>query len=62
MYLFNKTMLNVFHNFIPNNNMICNDKDPPWFNNQIKTLTEKKNHLLKSYMPNGRLAVDRVRL
>ena len=55
-------MLNVFHNFIPNNNMICNDKDPPWFNNQIKTLTEKKNHLLKSYMPNGRLAVDRVRL
>ena len=40
--------------------MICNDKDPPWFNNQIETLIEKKNHLFKSYMANGRLAVGRV--
>ena len=29
LYLFNKTMLNIFHNFIPNNNIICNDKEPP---------------------------------
>ena len=58
----NKTMLNIFHNFIPNKNIICNDKDPPWFNNQIKILTEKKNDLFKSYIANGRLAVDRVRL
>ena len=43
-------------------NIICNDKDPPWFNNQIKTLLDKKNHLFKSCMGNGRLAVDRVRL
>ena len=56
LYLFNKTMLNIFHNFIPNKNIICNHKDPSWFNNQIKTLIEKKN------MANGRLAMDRVRL
>ena len=62
LYIFNKTMLNIFHNFIPNKNMICNDKDPTWFNNQIKTLIEKKNHLFKSYMANVRLAVGRVRL
>ena len=62
LYLFNKTMLNIFHNLIPNKNIICNDKNPPWFNNQIKALTEKKNHLFKSYMANGRLAMDRVRL
>ena len=55
-------MLNIFHNFIPNKNTICNDKYPPWFNNQIKTLIEKKNHLFKRYMANGRLTVDRVRL
>ena len=55
-------MLNIFHNFILNKNIICNDKDPPWFNNQIKTLIEKKNHLFKSYMANCRLAVDRVSL
>ena len=62
LYLFNKTTLNIFHNFIPNKNIICNDKDHPWFNNQIKTLIEKKNHLFKSYMANGRLVVDQVRL
>ena len=55
-------MLNIFHNFIPNKSIICNDQDPLWFNNQIKTLIEKKNHLFKSYMANGRLAVDHVRL
>ena len=54
-------MLNIFHNFIQNKNITCNDKDPSWFNNYIKTLIEKKNNLFKSYMANGRLAVDRVR-
>ena len=62
LYLFNKTMLNIFHNFIPNKNIICNDKDPSCYNNQIKTLIEKKNHLFKSYIANGRLAMDRFRL
>ena len=62
LYLFNKTMLNIFHNFIQDKNTICNGKDSPWFNNQIKTVIEKKNNLFKSYMANGRLAVDRVRL
>ena len=61
LYLFNKTMLSTFHNFIPNKNIICNDEDPPWLKNQIKTLIENKNHLLKSYMANCRL-VDLVRL
>ena len=42
-------MLNIFHNFIPNKNMIRNDKGPPWFN--------KKNHLFKSYMAISRLTV-----
>ena len=45
LYLFNKAILNTFHNFIPNKNIICTDKDPLWFNNQIKTLIEKKNHI-----------------
>ena len=37
-------------------------KGTPWFNNKIKTLIEKKNHLFKSYMANGSLVVDHVRL
>ena len=43
-------------------NIICNEKGTPWFNNKIKTLIEKKNHLFKSYMANGSLVVDHVRL
>ena len=35
---------------------------PPWFNNQVKTLIEKKNNLFKSFMAIGRLTVDRARL
>ena len=62
LYLFNKTILNAYHNFIPNKNITCYDKNPPWFNNQIKTLIEKKIHLFKGYMANGRLAVDHIRL
>ena len=53
-----KTILNIFHNFIPNKNKFCYDKDPPWFNNQIKTLIEKKNHLLRK----DRLVENRVTL
>ena len=62
LYLFNKTILNIFCNFSPNKNIICNNKNPPWFNNQIKTLIGKKNSHFKSNMANGRLAVDRIRL
>ena len=55
-------MLNIFYNFTPNKKIICNGKDPPWFNNQIKILIAKKNHLFKSFMTNGRTTVDRVKL
>ena len=36
LYLFNKTMLNIFHNFIPNKNIICNDKDPLGLTTKLK--------------------------
>ena len=28
---------------IPHEITACNDKDPPWFNNKIKTLIQEKN-------------------
>ena len=34
--LFNKTLLNIFHNFIFNKIILCDDKDPPWKNDKIK--------------------------
>ena len=39
--LFNKLILNVFHNFIPNKIIVCDERDPPWINDVIKKgLTE----------------------
>ena len=34
--LFNETILNVLSNYIPHETLICDDKDPPWFNSRIK--------------------------
>ena len=42
VHFFNKTILNIFHNYIPNKTILCNDKDPPWFNNEIRKILTKK--------------------
>ena len=36
LHLFNKTMFNIFHNFISNKNIICNDKIPLGLTNKSK--------------------------
>ena len=33
--IFNKTVLNVLSNFILHEVIVCDDKDPPWFNGKI---------------------------
>ena len=43
--ILNKTLLNIFHNYIPNKFVLCDGKDPSWINEEIKTLTHKKNSL-----------------
>ena len=40
--IFNKTLLNIFYNYIPNKFILCNNKDPPWINEEIKTLIHRK--------------------
>ena len=44
--LFNKTIQNIFNNFIPNKLFTCDDKDPPWINDEIKTLIKRKKLVL----------------
>ena len=34
--IFNKTVLNILSNFIPHEVLVCDDKDPPWFNGKWK--------------------------
>ena len=35
--IFNKTIINIFSNFIPNKLVTFDDKDPPWMTKKIKT-------------------------
>ena len=53
--LFNKTLLNIFHNFIPNKIILCDDKDPPWMNDKIKNLIKRKNWLFQCQRKSGNL-------
>ena len=54
VHLFNKTILNIFHNHIPNTTILYNDKDPPWFNNEIRKILTKKNEIFQQCITNGK--------
>ena len=51
--IFNTTILNIVSNFIPHESIVCNDKDPPWFNSRIRSLIHEKNILSKRYHKKG---------
>ena len=53
--LFNKTLLNIFQNFIPNKIILCDDKNPPWINNEMKNLIKRKNWLFQCQRKSGNL-------
>ena len=40
--LFNKTLLNIFHNFILIKIIVYDDRDPPWMNDEIKTKKQQQ--------------------
>ena len=40
-------MLNILTNFIPHKLITCDDKDPLWFNTNIKSLIHEKNKTCK---------------
>ena len=48
--MFNKTIKNIMSNYIPHETIICDDRDPPWINKDIKQLILDKNHAYKSYI------------
>ena len=40
--IFNRTILNILSNFIPHEIILCDDKDPPWFNQENKNFNSRK--------------------
>ena len=53
--IFNKSVLNVLSNFIPHETILCDDKDPSWFNSRIKSLLQAKNKVFKKGKTNTQL-------
>ena len=49
VYFFTKTLLNIIQNFIPHETIICDDRNPPCINKEIKKLILEKNLAFKSY-------------
>ena len=49
MNAFNETVLNILRNFITHETVLCDDRDPPWFNNKIKSLIHEKNITIKRF-------------
>ena len=49
---FNETIQNILTNLIPHQTIICDDKNLPWINNQVKRLVREKNKAYKFNVPN----------
>ena len=49
---FNKVILNTFWNFLPQETLTIDDRDPPLFDKQIKVLLKEKNQIFKDYRRN----------
>ena len=60
VYIFNKTLMNIFSNFIPNKYVTFNDEDPPWMTNYLKHKIYCKNIL--KYLKHGKRNCDYIEL
>ena len=42
VFIFNKSVLNILNNLIPQEIILCDNKDPEWLNSRIKSLLQAK--------------------
>ena len=43
-------MINYLSNYIPDEIIICDDRDPPWINNRVKELINEKSDTFQCYL------------
>ena len=49
-----KTLLSIMSNFIPNETILVDDRDPPWITRKLKSMIQEKNLFYKKYLkPNN---------
>ena len=56
--LLNDIILNIFTNFVPNTVITCDNRDPPWINDNIKNKIKWKNSMYKNYKRNDKKTED----
>ena len=54
--------MNIFSNYIPITSVIVDDKNPPWRTERLKNKVIEKNYIYKSYVSNGKTAIDYQKL
>ena len=54
----NKTLLNIFRNYIPNKKIKCDYRQPPWVTDIIKKYLKQRCKLTKFFYKNGHRKVD----
>ena len=60
--IFNEYIMNIFKNFIPNEIIEINDKDPPWITKAIKNKNIRKKILYRRYLQGGKHFSDLERV
>ena len=56
--IFNKTIINIFSNFIPNKLVTFDDKDPPWMTEKVKEKKKWKHKVYRDYLKNRKTKAD----
>ena len=54
--IFNRAVLNILKNFIPHETVVCNDRDPLWFNGKKRLLMKEKTTAYKYFRQTGKFA------
>ena len=58
--MLNETILNIFRNYVPDKSITCDNKDPVWMNENIKSKIKSKNPFYKQYIQNDRKESDLI--
>ena len=50
VFLFNRTIKNIFSNYIPHETIICEDRNSLWIKNRVKELIIEQNNTFQCYL------------
>ena len=56
--IFNETIINIFSNFIPNELVTFDDKDPPWMTEKLKEKIKWKHKVYRDYLKNAKTEAE----